>query len=624
MYPRTLRALTLVGVSLLLGAVAVVVTEPSPNQYEISIYSAYPGYFWLLVTGAMLAGALVLVGSVRRVTVGDGTVSSRAASTGDSHPRRRPTGSRASVPTSAAGTWVFGLLLMVMTSVLLLLLPLVRGYVLYGRTDPLSHVGYVRDIASSGDFGGNIYPPMHLLTMAVADATGLEVTTVGLLLPVVFSGLYFGGMYYVLLYLFDSRARILYGLPFALLPVLGRAHVGFRPYDLSLLLIPVLFYLFFKSQRTPTPYTRATFVLVLVALLLYHPLTALFLVGVFTLYYAARYVPSVQDQYATPTHFASIAAVLFVAWYSNFTSILVRFDSIYRTLFGSAEGSPPVQSYTETTERASPALIDILQTATFLYGVDLALFVLGFVFLGLALWLFVRGRYALDRYVLALSATLFVFSVGGLSFLMLDIKVPHDRPFQLAKIAGVILVGQGFYLLLHRVDWVRRRASLETTIRVALLGTLVLLVALTTLSLFPSPLGSASNPQVTEMEMAGAEWTADHGDTDNAISGVGISHRRFHHALYGTSNSSSFRIAIAPAHFNYTEHDYVGESYAADTYLTLSRQGRIVYPRVFPDYRSNWRFTPEEFARLDRDHSAARVYDSGAYDQYKVTSLVGE
>lgn len=589
MQSRTLGGFALFGVSLLIAAIAVVIVTPPPNGYEISMYDAYPGFFWLLVIGAALVGALVVVGSAR---IPDDT------------------------------SWMFGMLLVLMTNALVLLLPSIRGYLLYGRSDPMSHIGFVRDILNLGDVGGNIYAPTHLLILMVSDVTGLEPMTVGLFVPVIFSGLYFGGMYYVLIHLSDSREQLLLALPFVLLPILGQAHLMIRPYDLSLMLLPIVFFLFFKSQRTPTPSARTAFVVVLVGILLYHPLTALFLIGIFTLYFVGRSVPRIRDQYATPTNVVSLSAVIFLAWYTSFIGIINRFETIYRRLFGTTEGRAPLETYTEASEAASPALIDILRTITFTYGVEFVLFSLGFLFLGLSLLLFLRGVYTVRNYTVMLGGTLFVFSFGGLAFLLSDIIVPHTRPFQIAKIAAVILAGSLFYFLVFRVEWIRNRSSVRSGAYAFLVIAITLLVGLSILSLYPSPLGSSSNSQVTEMELTGADWITEHGNTDNEISGLGMSYHRSHHALFGVATPDTFGRTTVPDRFNYTEHDNLGQSYTNDNYLHISRHSRIVYPELFPDYRTNWRYTPEDFDRLDRDRSVLRVYDNGDYDQYLIRSTI--
>jgi hypothetical protein len=578
-----LRRIALVGVSLRIGAGSITILVPPANGYEISVYAAFPAYFWVFLIGAVLVGSLVIVGSAR-------------------HPTDR--------------SWVFGLALILLSNALLLLMPFVRGYQMYGRTDALTHIGFVRDIVSSGGISGNIYPPTHVLALTVAQATGMELTTIGMWIPVVFSGLYFGGMFYILVYLFDSRERILFGLPFVMLPVLGRAHVGFRPYDLSVMFIPLVIYLFLKSQRTPTPPVRAAFVVGLVALLLLHPLTALFVIGVFSFYLAGRYAPTVKKRATTPTGFFSLSVAVFAAWYSAFAGILNRLDDVYLALAGFGEGDAPVEGYTQTAEETSPALIDLVRTATFQYGVEMFLFGLGFTFLGLALLFLLWNEYTLDPYAVMFGGALVLFSIGGLGFLLVDLIVPHDRPWQIAKIGAVVFAGQLFYLLRYRVNWIRDRPGLRAGLSAGLTVAISVLIVLSMFSFYPSPLGSSSNVQVTEMETEGTQWLTQHGTAAEELSEFHMNYRRFYHAQHGTDTFAPFWGAPPPVHFNYTERSRLGESYESDRYMMINQRGRIYYPEVFPNYPENWRYDPQDFDRLERDDSVARVYDNGGHNQY--------
>lgn len=579
------RVLTSLGLGCLLAAIAIVLWTPAPNRYEISIYEPYPGYFWVFLIGAMLFGGIVVLDS-------------------------------AQVPHDR--TWVFGVALLVLSNTLFLMLPIIRGYMLYGHTDPMSHIGYVRDIVSSGGVGDNIYPPMHLLVVAVSEATGADLLTVGLFVPLVFAGLYLGGMYYVLLYLFDSRRQVLLGLPFVLLPILGDAHISLRPFDLSLLFLPVVFYLFFKSQRSPTPSTRIAFVVALVTLLLYHPLTALFLVGVFSLYFLARIVPGVDDRYSTPTNFVSLSAVIFLAWYSNFAGIITRFSSAYYSLFGTEEGGAPVDAYAETAEEASPPLIDILREATVHFGIDFAVFTLGYLFLVAGLILFVKQVYAPTSYTVMLGTTLVVFSFGGLVFLLFDLIVPPTRPFQIAKISAIVLAGQFFYLLADRVEWDIAQFNSRIGVSPLFVVALVVVVTLSIFTFYPSPYGTSDNQQVTEMELSGSEWIMEYGNADNELTGLELSHRRFHHVQNGVDRPPAFQRGSIPERFSYTERLYLGANYEDDSYLTVTRRARLVYPELFPDYRDQWRYTPADFARLELDRTVGRIYDNGDYTQYRI------
>ena len=581
----TLKGVALLGVLFLLVAIMIVIAVPPANQYEISIYRVYPHSFWVSVVGAMIVGSLLIITSVR---------------------------------TSASRWWVFGFLLMLGTNALLLLLPFIRGYYMLGRADGLSHLGYVQDIASYGDLGGNIYPPMHLLVLVVADATGSDPRIIAMVIPVIFSGIYFGAMFYLVVHLVDSRERILFVLPFVMLPILRQSHVGFRPIDLAVMILPLVLYVFVKGQRNPSVPIRSTFVIILFALIVYHPLTALFLIGVFLLYIMARWAPQVRKQYATPTNLVSLSGVLFVGWYSSSTAIILRFNRIYTTLFGSQGGESPAEGYTQAAAEASPALVDLIRVVTFKYGIELVLFSLGFLFFVLGIFLFLHKRYVPTTYTIMFVGMVGLFGGGGLTFLFADLIVPPDRSFQFAKIGAVLITGQLFYLLWDRVDWNRRQPSIQIGVRIFFVAIIILLIVLSTFSLYESPLASEKNHQVTEMEVDGTEWLVAHGHASSDLLEFGMSYRRFFEAEHGLRASKPFNANAPPDHFNYDEQKYLGQSYINDRYLTLTRHGRIVYPEAFPNYPENWRFTPSDFDRLERDRTISRIYDNGGYTQYMV------
>lgn len=576
------KRVSLIGVVFLLAAVAVVLAVPPANRYEISLYRAYPAYFWVFVIGALFSGALTIILSAN----------------------------------SEGRSWVVGLLTMLLTDAMLLLMPFVRGYQMYGRGDELSHLGFVQDILNMAGIGGNIYPPTHLLVVILTAATGSDPMQIAMMIPAIFSGLYFGAMFYLLVSLFDSRQRILFGLPFAVLPVIRYAHLGIRPFDLSVLLAPLVLYLFVKGQRHPSSSIRVTLVISLVALLLYHPLTAVFVTGVFLIYFLARYAPAVREQYAAPTNILSLSAAVLVGWYSHFTGIILRFDRFYETLFGIREGEAPVEAYVQTVERASPTLIDLIRVMTFKFGIEFVLFGLGFAFLGLSLLSTVREEDAMDSYTVMLGGTLGLFSIGGLAFLVTDLIVTPRRLFQIAKIGAVVLTGQLFYLLWARVDWPRHRPRFRKGVYVTLVVVLLAVVVLTTFSIYKSPLASEKNHQVTQMEIEGSEWLTEHGTAADGYSEFGVRYWRLYDAQQGTETPMALSLRPLPDHFNYTSHEYLGQSYTNDTYVIITRRGRIVYPEVFPNYPANWRFTPTDYRRLEKDRTTTRTYDNGDLTLY--------
>ena len=580
-----LELVSLAGLAAFVLALAIVIARPPADGYEISLYDAYPAYFWALIVAALSAGAVILVASTWNRT---------------------------------DRVWMEGVGLLVLTNGLLTLLPYLRGYRLYGRADALSHLGYVRNIVSSGDIGGNIYSPMHVLVLAVAEAAGAQPMAVAMLLTAVLSGIYFGGMFYLMVYLFEDRERVLFGLPFVMLPVLGHAHVGFRPFDWSLMLIPIVLYLFTKSQQDPRPEVRAPFVISLVAILLYHPLTGLFTIVIFAIYLLVRYAPQITQQYATSTNVLSLSAMVFLVWYSSFAGIVFRFQRIYQTLFGVSQDQAPADAYVDAINQAQPPLQQTVRVVTFKYGIEAVLFALGFAFIGLCLLLIFRGRYSPGIATALLLPAFLLFSLGGLLFLTMDLIVPHDRPFQIAKIGGTVLAGQLCYLLWNNIDFTQWSTDVQTPFRISVVSVLLVLALLSTFSLYPSPLATETNHQVTAMELEGSNWLMKHGNETNELVEFKLEYKRFYHARHGVETAKPFQGQRPPSHFNYTERPSFGQSYTTDQYLTVNRLGRIVYPRNFANYPEHWQFRPADFEQLRRDRTVAHVYDNGEYDQYLV------
>ena len=582
----TLKTVALFGVLLLIAAVAIANIVPPANRYEISLYGAYPIYFWALLLGAMVIGALVIIGSSGR---------------------------------SDGRSWMFGLYVMLLSTMLLVVLPFVRGYYMYFRGDPLTHIGYTIDILNAGE-PNNIYPLMHLLTVALSDATGFELRTTAMFLPLVFCVIYFGAMYYLLPRLFQSRRQILLALPFVMLPVLRRAHTEFRPFGFSVVLLPLVLYLLIASQRTSAIGVRIAFVITLVSMLLYHPLTALFAIGIFAIWFLSRYVPRISAEDLTPTSVVSISAAVFLAWYSNFTGVILRFERVYEALFGTAGGESPADGYTQTVQEASPPLIDLIRVAVFGLGLEFLLFGLGLAFIAVVTYLVLNRRSTPDTFVFLFAAALAVFSVGGLAFLTMDLIVPHQRPFQVAKVFGVVLVGGLFYILLNQVERPRHGSKVRTSIVVVLLVTMMLLAGLSVTGVHRSPAAGESNHQITDMEFKSADWITEHGTTTDGYLQAGFSYHRFSDALYGTQNPPGDLSGgqSAPNHFNYHEYSFIGEGYTDDQYLLISHRQRIFYQEVYPDFQENWRFTPGDFDRLEQDRTTARIYDNGDKTQYLI------
>jgi hypothetical protein len=584
-----------VGVVLTLLAIVIVILIPPARGFEPSLYQVFPWYFFALIGGAILVGFLPVYRTARGRAVD-------------------------------ARTWMLGLVPVLVSNALLLFMPYIRGYPVYGRADVLTHVGFARNIATSGVVSNNIYPNTHLLVNALAYATGLDIATVINLIPPAISFVYIGAMYLLARVIFDDDSLFLLAVPFTILLIGGRAHLGPVPYGMSVFLVPFALYLFIKEQQTKAISCRIALIVALVSLIIYHPLTALFLMFVILVYILAKKSRRFSAEHIGPTNIGSLAFAVFATWYLNFAGIIFRLESVLNVLVGSTETTSTLDSYTATVSRTSPELIDLVRIAIFRYGKSMLLFTLaGLFILAIVLW-YLNGVWSptLNIYTAVFMICFTGFAVGSVLFLVNNLIVGWGRPLMFANIFSTLLAGGLFYVYYRRLS---DRDSPLRSLDISYGVVMVLLVGLVVFSLYPSPLTTHMNVQVTDMELDGTDWLFEHRSENIQTEEFGLSQHRFYEVHNGEQplpDGLRRHETRPPPHFNYTEHQTIGESYTSDTYLMITEYGRVTYQVKFPEYEQFWQYTPEDFSRLERDPTVSRMYDNGELDLYYIEGVRAE
>lgn len=578
------RLLAAAGVACFAVVVTGVSTVEPAAGYEISIYWAYPWYFWAAVVCAIVSGQLVLIANANI--------------------------------DEPSWTEVIGVLTSASTVLTLSLLPYLRGYPIYGRGDVLTHLGFIRDLSQQG-FTGNIYPPMHIVVQGLSGATGLPPNQLLTLLPFTFTIIFLGSMYWIVTALFPDWRRVLISLPFVLFPVLGSSHVMAIPYILSMLLTPFAVALLVVERGTSAVAFRAMLALAIAGVVLFHPLTGLFLVFVLAVYAVADWIGVPDTGSRLPTALTCFAFVVFAAWYLSFVSILIRFRTVTERFLAPGAGDSELVGTINTIERTGADLMDVIRIAVLKYGDAAILYAMATAGLGGYAVLWLRGRSRPSQLTAAFGATTLLFAGLSVIFLTNDLIVGFGRPLSFGKMFAAVLAGGLGYVAWKSAD----REATRWAVDVGLAATLLALVVISVASMYSSPLVADSGHQVSRMELDGMDWTLDHRNESIKIEEFGIQQYRHEHLRQGVDSSSSTirrEGTLPPDHFNYTRYGTLGRSYREDHYLVVTRLGRIVYPVNFPDYRDQWRFTAGDFRRLQYDQTVARVYDNGEFETYRI------
>lgn len=584
---RLSKQLALVGFLVVLLLALILLVTPSADGYEPSIYAGYPLIFWILVIFAMLVGQLILLrGGLR--------------------------------DDPDASNWRYGFLLTTLVTALLFFMPHIRGYPLYGRGDTLSHIGFIQSIQATGGapFQNN-YQNIHQLVLALSYATGLEPMQIIVAVAGIISLFSIGASFVLLARVFDRR-RVMFALPFVVMFVGGRG-LNPAPYPQSVLLLPFVLYLFVRTQQTESVRFRFVLAVTVIAVIIYHPLTALFLILAFSLHYVIVFTlgrtESTVPRQISPLSSKSItqlSIVVFVGWYYHFTGIILRFESVIRRLFGSESGQSPLDTYGGVLQEHSPELVDVARLATLWYGRRAILLGLGGLFVIVTLVSIHRGGRVSTPYLLTFSLGFTFFSGFAVVFLIVDLIGGFGRPLGFAVFFAVLTIGP---LVATAYDAVDTPVVLTATVSAILL----MLVTVSVFGLYPSPMAGESNQQVTAQDLDGAEWYLDAGLQDVSLQERGINMFRFGHALDGFQNSTVQRKGTTPPpRLNYTTYPRLGDSYSTMQVFVLTESAREFYPTVYPDYEDSWQYRPGDYDRLGRDPTVSQVYDNGEIDIYLV------
>lgn len=298
------------------------------SGYEVSIYWATPATYWVGTGGALLLALATLLYN---------------------HKHRLAPLSMLLATTSFAS---------------FLALPVIRNYYFHGYADPMTHLGFIRALASGYvNFLDPVYPGTYVVTVSISSLTGLPVNRSMLYVMFVFGLLFLAFVPLTVRAIIPDRRALLLGLfsAFLLLPVNNISlFYRFHPFSLTTLYFSVVAYLFVshvtnahEDSYLPARFNATTLLLPLAttALLLFHPQATVDLLIIFAMVLATqvlvrRFVPThpLAEYRSIHVQFTFLA-VLFLLWVSIHQAGAGRLlDALADALFGWISGQPRPQN----------------------------------------------------------------------------------------------------------------------------------------------------------------------------------------------------------------------------------------------------------------------------------------
>lgn len=506
--------------------------------------------------------------------------------------------------------WLIGLLVLVFYTLIGSILPFLRGYLLVGHGDVLTHLGIIKSIIYTGNFHkDNFYPMVHLYIAAITKICGVSPITVMNYTPSLFKISYIFYMYILAKALFTKQSYVMLATTLAAVSPLG----AITPQVFSFSMLPLIFYTYFKYNRIEF---RILLIILLIVCVFSHPLTSFVLIPIVIF---MELLKSVYSSYTKKTkwRFSQIntgiplvTITTFFLWFSSYSILRNSIRDVIKWLSGEV-------TYTETREiteklsSTSMEMMDIIELFFRMYGTTFVYLVLGLIGAMLLIKKILSQKKGKEE-----EEKLFTFlgALTGFTLLLLLLLTArvHFSPLRLLHpilICSSIFGGYALYELFKKRSATSERGKISTLKIITAIIIIVLIPTICTLQAGPE-YTFRPNRQVTHMDMYGFDWFLNHKTSTRAVVILSPT-ERFADAILGYEEARRrgkyVRSLSVPDHFNYTWP-------VKGKYLVITEFDKCCYTKVWP---MATRFNESDFRRLNYDVNFSKLYTNKELEVWK-------
>lgn len=619
-------------------ALSLVLKNVSVNVSTISIYAVYPSYFWLLLVAPI---ALLLFSLIFG---------------------------------KQSGHSIFYIYVNIFTAVFSLLiilsLPIVQGFQFYGEGDVYNHLGWIKEILSTGHFTSfsNPYPGIHVLITILSDISSLSPETISLYVPQIFIFVYIMFMFLLSRSLKCNLKQSLFITSFAIVPVLGYwLTIDYiMPSTEAFFLIPMVLYCIIKSRISDN---AISFVVLSIPLLILFPLihleASLFLLIILIILYIIPKIKvitskmsDVNDSFIMNRRNSLIPALILLISFSVWFMLISNFNNTVVTLhqqiiYGLVPDSLPNAAL---SGGLGLTLSDALELLVVVYGHALIYLAIGGFICILTIIKIFANKKVLFRDIFLACLFLTFISINFI-FLKIPTSISVDiyRQFKYSIFVATIILGGFFgdyFSYKYNISFIKQVISFLFIIIFVIIVPLLAIY-----SIYSTPLIMA-NPQnhvqsqwgkpVFSSSLNTPLYAFTYQPTISDISGIKsfftfrnsnlpilelfLAGHQYHFVLYlyGTDSSIKSNVQygtslsmIPPAHFGYDQNRTLGGYYREDQYLLDYPSSNYINQKVYSssDNSWQWHYSPNDFEMLNQDSTVKLIYNNGNFKVFSIHGL---
>lgn len=555
--------------------------------YEISIYSNIPILAYILLSLSMFGGFSIILFN--------------------------PSNSKLAL---------LGFLILILGFFIMVGLPIIKSYQFYGYGDVFTHVGIEKDILTYHNISkDNWYPIMHVLITTLSLISGVSLVIISKFLPALISLLFIIFMYLFNSVIFDNRQKIIIASSLALIPVLSTYYIMAVPNGVSLMLIPLILYLYFKDS-----YSNSILLVIFLILIPFsHPLTSItLLIYIFSIELSKlvySYIKGKKWNISFNSFF--ILLVTFFTWISS----SIMFGRSVNQFFSWTRGElyAPTTEISNSFNKLNFTIYDRIIIFIKMYYPQLLLILLSLIAILIIIKRLKLKEDHSDQKIFAIVVCV-VVNVG-ISFLFLFTGDPNFRAIRSFFFIFMLLIpiaGYGLYELVKKIEGLSLNKRRIANIFIICILTSGFIAGF--ISLYPSPYISQPSQQVSMSHLGGMGWFYENKDINilGALYGSATPYK-FGEFMYGINRSKLrtdvYRYAgweTVPDNFGYNNSTYLGNNFNDTRYLPISSMDKLSYTEVWATFG---RYTQNDFNKLNDDKSVDKIYSSRDLDIWLINPI---
>lgn len=593
-----------------IGFAIILIVEKPTLGYEISIYDSITPLAWNLIAISLLCGILTTI--------------------------------LALFDNSKKFYWFLGFSAILFNNLIILMIPSLRGYVFNGRSDLMSHIGYVRDILVFRHLYNTpsqlqVYPATHVFLAAASLITNIDpIRLIDIFYPYIYL-VYVTYMYLLAKELFLTSKLAHLTMVCATVLLLSQINFQVLPYAVSILTAPGILYTYIVLSKRKS----IGFTLILLQLLLFlpflHPMTSAVFIGLIFILEVFKVFINIflriqnnKDSlfFYKPLSLVIPGAMLFIIFtiwlWHNWAYWSLSVNIIYDLISGKISVGA-LQDVSDALGRITMTTSEIVILFFKMFGHQFAYLLISFFTLLLLLINYRKNKTLLKNWKMLLIITYFFCSIIIFIF-HLSNRITATGYWRFLD--PITLISPLFVALaLSRLIISRKNTTWSPTLVIsACFVTLVLfLVSWTSINTFyPSINTRRPNHQISRAELDGIHWYYDRKEIlYNTL--VIKPKYLFGELLFGylgayergdilyppySQYSGEF---VVPAHFNFRglEKNKISQDNKLPFYLLISKFDKAFHTEVYPELEE---FTGVDFAQLQFNPILNKVYTNPEFD----------